>query len=163
MPPNTEKRKTIKCQLPRVDVPEENVPKLPYNGQIVQGQCFSFSFSCFDHTHKLFNLGGKEKDKTVGGRWFIKLLDCLKSIGQMTTEEAKRSKHDLHPERWDKANTKPPEDDYQKEYWQFRLDKSSGRVIGPLIDGVFYVVWLDPHHNLSDSEGYEGIKKFPAP
>ena len=25
-----------------------------------------------------------------------------------------------------------------------------------MIDGVFYIVWLDPHHNLTDSEGYGG-------
>ena len=43
------------------------------------------------------------------------------------------------------------------------IDKSSGRVIGVIINNVFYVVWLDPHHNLIDSEGYGTVKKYSAP
>ena len=43
------------------------------------------------------------------------------------------------------------------------IDKSSGRVIGVIVNNVFYVVWLDPHHNLTDSEGYGTVKKYPAP
>ncbi|MCD8021451.1 MAG: hypothetical protein LUF30_00195 [Lachnospiraceae bacterium] len=29
-----------------------------------------------------------------------------------------------------------------------------------MIDGVFYVVWLDPHHNLTDSEGYGTVRYY---
>lgn len=43
------------------------------------------------------------------------------------------------------------------------LDKSHGRVIGILIDAVFYIVWLDPHHNPTDSKGYGGANKFKRP
>jgi hypothetical protein len=36
-----------------------------------------------------------------------------------------------------------------KEAWQFEITKSEhGRVHGILIDEVFYVVWIDPCHNL---------------
>ena len=58
-----------------------------------------------------------------------------------------------------KANTKPPENAEQLEYWQFRISKSKGRVIGAIIDNVFYIVWLDAHHNLTNSEGY-GREQF---
>lgn len=34
--------------------------------------------------------------------------------------------------------------------------------MGFLIDGISYLVWLDPHHNLTDSAGYGGINKYPA-
>ena len=47
-----------------------------------------------------------------------------------------------------------PDGEEQREYWQFRINKSRGRIIGFLIDRVFYIVWLDPHHNLTNSEGY---------
>ena len=60
-----------------------------------------------------------------------------------------RSTHDLHPIDWDKTNTRPPMGYGQLEYWQFRLDKSNGRVIGVIIDSVFYVIWLDPYHNIT--------------
>ena len=51
----------------------------------------------------------------------------------------------------------------QLEYWQFRINKGSGRVIGVKIDNIFYVVWLDPYHNLIDSEGYGKAQYYYRP
>lgn len=139
-----------------------NAVQLPFNGSIVEDKGVSFSFSCFDRKHELFNLGGNDKDGTVGGKWFLRLLDCLKSVSGKTIGDLRRSTHDLHPVKWNSANVACPSSN-QAEYWQFRIDKSHGRVIGILIDSVFYVVWLDPYHNLADSEGYGGVKIFPPP
>lgn len=160
MPKSTSKLRAIK-QLPTGKPPVSKL-QLPFNGKIVQEQMFSLSFACLDLDHELFNLGGKAEDKTVGGKWFLQLLECLKSVSNKTIAELKNSVHDLHPVDWAKTNVKCPSGN-QGEYWQFRLNKSRGRVIGMLIDGVFYVVWLDPHHNLTDSEGYGKAKKFPKP
>ena len=162
MPKHTNKRKATNLNLPNPATPSSSI-QLPFNGKMVEKQGFSFSFTCFDRSHALFNLGGNEKDGTVGGKWFLRLLDCLKSVSGKTVEELRHSTHELHPVNWGSANTKPPESSEQAEFWQFRIDKSHGRVIGILIDCVFYVVWLDPYHNLTDSEGYGGIKKFSAP
>ncbi len=162
MPKNTSKPKAIKFKLPEEETPKGKVI-LPFNGKIVESLEITFSFSSFDRTHELFNLGGKEKDGTVGGQWFLRLLDCLKSVGGKKLEELKKKPYCLHPVKWETANTKCPTNSKQAEYWQFRLDKSHGRIIGILVDAVFYVVWLDPYHNLTDSEGYGGIQKFPAP
>lgn len=43
--------------LPMVGNVEPEKPTLPYNGSVVADTGFSFSFACFDHSHKLFNLG----------------------------------------------------------------------------------------------------------
>lgn len=136
---------------------------MPFNGKIVEQREITFSFSSFDRTHKLFNLGGKEKDGTVGGVWFLRLLECLKSVSGKKIEELERKPYCLHRVDWENANAKPSADLMQTEYWQFRLDKTHGRVIGILVDSVFYVVWLDPYHNLTNSEGYGGIQKFLTP
>lgn len=129
--------------------------QLPYQGTVVSDGGFSFSFAAFDRSHKLFNLGDDtERSGVVCGKWFIDLLDCLKNISKMTVSAMKTSMHDLHPVDWEKANATIPNDSKQCDYWQFRINKSKGRIIGVLTDSVFYVVWLDPHHNLSDSEGY---------
>lgn len=162
MAKSTSKHKVTRFNLPKVEGLRSTV-QLPFNGKSVEQCGFSFSFSCFDREHELFNLGGKEKDGTVGGKWFLRLLDCLKSVSGKTIEELRHSTHDLHPVNWENANTKCPTLSKQAEYWQFRIDKSHGRVIGILIDSVFYVVWLDPYHNLTDSEGYGGVTKFSKP
>ena len=43
----------------------------------------------------------------------------------------------------------------QYEWWQFRISKSKGRVIGIFIENCFHIVWLDRYHNLTNSEGME--------
>lgn len=151
--------------LPAVDQNKaKNSTKLPFNGSVVQEKGFSFSFACFDRTHVLFNLGDKSQNNgVVSGSWFLDLLDCLKSINGMTVHEACRSLHDLHRVDWKKANTSVPAGSEQAEYWQFRINKSKGRVIGILLEGVFYVVWLDPHHNLTDSPHYGTATYHPRP
>ena len=136
---------------------------LPNNGVITSEKGFSFSFSCFDRTNSLFNLGGNADDGTVGGSWFIDLIECFKSVNSKTISELIGSIHDYHPVDWSSANVSAPPDSDQLEYHQFRINKSKGRVIGFLIDGVFYVVWLDPHHNLTDSPHYPGATKYRAP
>lgn len=157
---NTGKRKATK--LPAQKTLSREIV-LPFNGSLVKQSGISFSFSCFDRKHELFNLGGKENDGTVGGKWFLRLLDRLKDASGKTVSELKNSLFDLHPVEWGNANANCPTKLEQTEYWQFRVDKSHGRVIGILIDSIFYVVWLDPYHNLTDSEGYGGVNKFPAP
>ena len=158
------KNKTKKLPKPDIDNIADNRRSLPFNGSLADDKRLLFSFVSFDRTHKLFNLGGNSADHTVGGQWFLKLLDSLKSIsGKSVIELMNRSTHDLHPIDWRKTNTKPPVGYEQLEYWQFRIDKSSGRVIGVIVDNVFYVIWLDPYHNLTDSEGYGGVKKYSSP
>ena len=131
-------------KLPSVKLPYNITPKtLPFNGSFVTDKNFSFSFACFDRTHELFNLGGDGSDGVIKGKWFIELLDALKSVCNKTISEIRQSKtHDLHPIDW---------------------SKSKGRVIGFIVDGVFYIVWLDPYHNLTNSEGYGSVKKYKAP
>ena len=152
-------------KLPSVKLPYNITPKtLPFNGSFVTDKNFSFSFACFDRTHELFNLGGDGSDGVIKGKWFIELLAALKSVCNKTISEIRQSKtHDLHPIDWSKTNTKHPQNSEQLEFWQFRINKSKGRVIGFIVDGVFYIVWLDPYHNLTNSEGYGSVKKYKAP
>lgn len=154
----------LKQKLPQVDIGKPE-PCLPFNGQKAIDKTIIFSFSCFNRDHQLFNLGdNKTKEKVVGdGRWFLDLLDCLKDVSNKTLDELKKGMYKLHQIDWSKTNVKPPGNIKQLEYQQFRINKSKGRVIGFLIDNVFYVVWLDPHHNLTNSEGYGGVNKCKQP
>ena len=158
---NMPKLNTINLPTPKIT---DNISTtLPYNGSVVAEKGFSLSFSCFDREHELFNLGGTSKDNVVESAWFLDLLDCLKIIGGKTIQEMKGSTYDLHPIDWDSANAKIPNGNTQLEYWQFRINKSKGRVIGFILNQVFYIVWLDPHHNLTDSEGYGKAIRYNRP
>lgn len=155
--------KVSKITLPKPKNLEPESIILPYNGECVKNGGFSFSFACFDHEHELFNLGGDSSDKTVGGKWFIAMLDALKEASKKTIQELKRTPFELHPVKWKTSNAAPPKNSEQCEFWQFRVSKSKGRIIGILIESVFYVVWLDPYHNFTDSEGYGGAKRYANP
>ena len=158
---NTNNRKTTKIfNLPKAKVTIEQKRTLPFNGKAVTEESLSFSFACFDRSHKLFNLG--DNNGAVTGEWFVEMLDCFKSVSNMKFAEIKGSIHRMHPIDWNKTNTAAPVGSEQHEYWQFRINKSKGRVIGFRIGGVFYVVWLDPHHNLTNSKGY-GVVNYYRP
>ena len=148
--------KTINLPKPSFGQDQISLKKtLPYNGNVVSEKSFAFSFSCFDREHKLFNLGDKSsQDGVVSGNWFLDLIDCFKNVCNCNIYELKTSAHDLHPIDWEKTNAAPPQNYEQLDFKQFRISKSKGRVIGFSIDNVFYIMWFDPHHNLTDSEGY---------
>lgn len=149
-------------KLPPVNIGATK-PKLPYSGNAITEKSFAFSFACFDRSHKLFNLGDEAPDGVVSGKWFLDMLDCLKTVSNKKISELKGTMYDLHPIDWAKANASAPTGYEHLEYWQFRINKSRGRVIGFKIDNMFYVVWFDPHHNLTDSEGYGTATKYRAP
>lgn len=149
--------------LLRVVAPESKAPSLPYDGNVVTEKSFAFSFACFDRSHDYFNLGDNTPDKVVNGKWFLDLLDCLREVCKKPISELKRSMYDLHPVDWKNANAQKPDSAVQLDYQQFRISKGRGRVIGFKIDNIFYIVWLDPHHNLSDSDGYGTATKYRTP
>ena len=161
------KERQTKFKLPVPKCTEVKTEVFPHNGAKAEQNSLTFSFACFDRNHDLFNLGGDAEDKTVGGAWFLDLLDCLKSVSNKKIPEIRTSLHDIHPIDWNKTNASAPDGDEQHEYWQFRINKSKGRVIGFIVNGIehsaFYVVWLDPHHNLTDSEGSGGKVWFRRP
>lgn len=121
---------------------------------------FSFSFQFLDRDHELFNLGteSKTKEKPVESSWFLDLLDCLKEVCKSDFFDLKGTKFDLHPVNWDTANVNQPNHCFENDeiFWQFRLNKSKGRIVGVYIQRVLYIIWLDRYHNLTDSDGYRG-------
>ena len=161
MPKNTNKHRANKFALPIAGQVKKSLERLPVD-QTALTSSVTFSFALLDRNHKLFNLGGNNADGTVGGKWFLDLLDCLKSVSGKTIQELKQRPFCLHPVNWRTTNTKCPFS-HNEEWWQFRINKSRGRIIGLLIGGIFYIVWLDPFHNLTSIEGYGGIKTFNQP
>ena len=155
----SKRSKINKIQLPKPQAEsiKQKRQTLPFNGNALTDKSLSFSFACFDRTHKLFNLAD------ISEAWFLDLLDCLKNVCNKTIPELQTSIYDLHRVNWNNANASLPNNSEGLEYWQFRLNKTRGRVIGFIIDNVFYIVWLDAHHNLTDSEGYEPARKRRAP
>lgn len=122
-----------------------------------------FSFRFFDREHDLFNCG------EIKGHWYIGFVDHLKHISEFSLTEFVTHHHDslrAHTHSWEKASV----DGYglsedlvqidEENCRQFSISKANGRVHGFLIDDIFYIVWLDPHHNLYPIKKHGGIKKY---
>ncbi len=114
-----------------------------------------FSFILLDINHEAFNLGN------VCPHWCITLFEVLKEVSSLKWSDIMLSTHyDGHEHNWAKTNYRfnfNEETLKQFDGVQFRLNKSKGRVHGFIVGNTFYAYWLDPHHNMSDSEKYGGV------
>ncbi len=125
-----------------------------------------FSFKFLNNEHEAFNLGSIEKrERPICSEWFVSLLLSLKEISNINRNEliTQRQHYDAHGFEWGKLDYKFDFTDEfldQVECMQFRLSSSKGRVHGFVIGNTFYIVWLDPHHNLYPDDRFGGRKFF---
>lgn len=119
---------------------------------------FKFSFVFLDLEHEYFNLGG------TCMKWYRTLLGRLSDMSQKNLNEMKACPtYRFHSHDMEKIEFKPSSYDQQLDFYQISLGKGLGRIHGYLIDGMFYVVWLDRHHNLYPDKKHGGLKKFDEP
>lgn len=123
----------------------------------------SFSFRYFT---QIIYFGVGAKDAT----WFANLYDRLQDLSGKTSailESKERLNYRLHPIDWTARNCpitkeelglpKQIADNMEDDFiWQFQLSKGTGRVVGFFNDDytVFYIVLLDPEHNIQPSKDY---------
>lgn len=127
---------------------------------------WSFSFLYFK---EIDYFGLSEEDN----KWFIGVLNRLQDMSskdeKIFGEKGEKKIYKLHPIDWNAKNIPIKRTDLNwlpKEYidndeefpmWQFSISKGKGRVIGFFDETsfVFYVVLLDPRHNMQPSKDYD--------
>lgn len=143
-----------------------NIPKienLSKKTRIVQPQVNNsgdefllFSFDKFE-TNEFFNL-----DKTCES-WSIALFNFLRDISKIKKQELMSGKfpnYRIHNHQNCHPPTPVPNDVSLKDFYQIRISKSKGGIHGILVLNVFYIVWLDPLHNLYPSSKHGGLKEI---
>ena len=113
-------------------------------------QNISFSFKYFQANHGKFSCNGKKLT------YWLTLLERLKALSSLTVQELlvnRSSSLRCHPIRWEDTSEQgfglPHEEQLVDTPYQFSLSSNEhGRVHGFFIDQVFYVIWLDPNHQL---------------
>ncbi len=122
-----------------------------------------FSFEILER-NDYFNLDG------TCVNWSSDLFEALKKVSKITMKEihagnysGKSSPFRIH--RHD--NAKPPcnvtGNISLEDLWQIRISLNKGGIHGLFIDNVFYVLWLDPQHNLYPNENRGGVVKITPP
>lgn len=127
-----------------------------------------FSWKYFDRSHRKFNCGG------IKIPWVMSLLDTLKgvsnlTIGELIQENGKRHGLRFHEIDWNNTTIEKFNfndiffSQIEDKCYQLSISKGNGRIIGFLIDNIFFIVWLDPHHQLYLMDGFGGEKEFDYP
>ncbi|MFK7796505.1 MAG: hypothetical protein AB8E82_03560 [Aureispira sp.] len=145
------------------------IPKIP-SSKIKQSPKWAFSFEYY----KQIPYFGLDRSDS---KWFISLLEKLRELGQTQVDsfkinQPKKQVWRYHAVDWNLTNVPIKrsdldwlpldylnnEDDFP--ILQFQVSKALGRVVGfwGIDSNVFYIVLLDPLHNIQPSGGKYGYK-----
>ena len=115
-----------------------------------------FSFEAYDKT-EYFNLDGTCQN------WAAELIDMMQDVSTHTVVEltsGRYNKYRVHDHRSVKKCPSPlPAGVALKDMYQIRISKSKGGIHGVFRENTFYVIWLDPLHNMYPDEKYGGLRK----
>lgn len=120
-----------------------------------------FSFELLDY-NEYYNI-----DCTCS-RWSLDLVNMLQSISSVSRKEFvkpsfRRGTYRIHNHKNVIPPVPTPKGIDINDMCQIRLEKTKGGIHGKLVENVFYVIWLDPLHNLYPDERYGGLKKIKTP
>lgn len=141
---NQKKQRFSKTQIPRDSSSRIKPTKLsPPSG-------ISFSYKYFQLNHDRFSVVGRDS------AYLMILLERLRDLSSWNSLDLKQNGSKslrCHPIAWEDTCELsfgiPNEDQLIDKPYQFSLSSNEhGRVHGFFIEEIFYVVWLDPDHNL---------------
>ena len=122
-----------------------------------------FSFDTIEK-NEYFNLDGTCQN------WAADLFDTMQIVSNIPSIDIYSGKYSkegsplrIHTHENAKAPCKIPKNVDLKEMWQIRISASKGGIHGVFFKNIFYVIWLDPQHNLYPDENHGGLKKVVPP
>lgn len=110
-----------------------------------------FSFKYLQTQNEKFSIRDRDPN------YFTAFLERLRDLSTLTAQEIKMNRSQslrCHPIKWRETTEPngfgiPNEKELVTIPYQFSLSTNEhGRVHGFFIEDVFYIVWLDPNHNL---------------
>ena len=119
-------------------------------------QTIMFSFEALEQT-EYFNLDG------TCPNWARDLLNMCKEISKHTVKELSSGSYRtfrFHSLEGAPCPERLPNGVELKDMHQLRIGKSKGGIHGVLVENLFFVIWLDPLHNMYPSDIYGGLRKI---
>lgn len=131
------------------------MPKMPAD---CADEHLLFSFARLE-TNEYFNID------CACEKWSVDLFYALNEISKVTVKELRSGAWTKSPFRFHShKNAHPPcampEDIDLSSFYQIRLGASKGGIHGVLVDNIFYVIWLDPLHNMYPDDRFGGARKI---
>ena len=144
------------------------IPKPEYNNDssriippsyVKQIDTINFSFKSLE-TNQYFNL-----DSTCQS-WFKDLLKMLKEISQIKKEELLSGRYKTYRVHSHESASPPerlPNGIDLKSFYQMRISSSKVGIHGVFYENTFYVIWLDPLHNMYPDDRFGGLRIIRPP
>lgn len=144
-------------RIPKANKVSDSGPNIKRQRLNHTPEAISFSFEALDRT-EFFDLDG------TCINWASELFDMLKNVSSIKKEELlsgyyAKSTYRVHSHENANPPSKLPEGVELKDCYQIRISKSKGGIHGVFFDNIFYVIWLDPLHNMYPDENYGGLRK----
>lgn len=156
--------KIPKPNIPKVSTKEFPIPQEELNHlKKLKDKRMVFSFRFIELQHEAFNLTG------TCYKWSNDLFKLLKELSEISRNyfvNELLSRYRCHIHIWEHLKYKYDFDDdflEQVECRQARISISKGGIHGFIIGNRFYVVWLDPQHNLYPDVRHGGLKLLEPP
>ncbi len=131
-------------------IPKESIPKSP-------GIVFSFEALEFN---KYFNL-----DMTCPN-WssdLFKMLINVSTVPKIRLLQGELGTYRVH----NHSNANPPcelpRNVSLKDFYQIRISKTKGGIHGVFVDNIFYIMWVDPLHNMYPDSRFGGLREIKPP
>lgn len=118
-----------------------------------------FSFEALDRT-EYFNLDGTCQN------WASDMLEMMKQVSKLTVKQLTSGQFRtfrLHALNGAPCPSQLPTGVDLKDMHQLRIMRSKGGIHGVLIGSCFYVIWLDPLHNMYPDKRFGGLRKVIPP
>ena len=135
--------------IPSAEIISENSRiKLPGQFSDDENRKILFSFAPIDR-NEYFNLDG------TCANWASDLFETIQKVSDIRERDilagaysGKNSTLRIHRHKGVIPPCRIPHNISMEDMWQIRISINKGGIHGVLTEGVFYVVWFDPHHNL---------------
>lgn len=114
-----------------------------------------FSFEALERT-EYFNLDGTCQN------WASDMLEMCKDISKLTVRQLTSGTYRtyrFHSHEWANCPSPLPVGVELKDIYQLRISTSKGGIHGILRENCFYVLWLDPLHNMYPDDRFGGLRK----
>lgn len=132
------------------------VTKPPF---ILSDNCIKFSFVALERT-RYFNL-----DATCNN-WSSDLFEMLKNVSAMSVTDlmsGRNRTYRVHSHENAKPPDKLPNGVALKDCYQIRISTAKGGIHGVFYENIFYVIWLDPLHNMYPDDRFGGLRIIKPP
>ena len=118
-----------------------------------------FSFAVLEWT-EYFNL------ESTCRNWSWDMLNMLKDISKISKAALMRGEYKTYRVHNHEKAIVPcplPEGVALKDLYQLRISTAKGGIHGVFSENTFYVIWMDPLHNMYPNENYGGLRKIKPP